>query len=76
MDADLKGSRKLSLYIPQEMLQEMEAQAIRLNRPLSWLVREAWRLARLRVSTFPDRPVLAEPEQHTHVESQQIAAAS
>lgn len=58
MDTGSKGSRKLSLYIPQEMLQEMEAEAKRLNRPLSWLVREAWRMARAKVQTFPDRPTL------------------
>ena len=62
MDSEPKVSRKLSLYIPQEMLEELEAQSVRLNRPLSWLVREAWRLARGKIATFPDRPKLPELE--------------
>ena len=63
MNADSKGCKKLSLYIPHELLQEMEAEAQRLNRPLSWLVREAWKKARPRIATFPDRPSLPEREE-------------
>jgi uncharacterized small protein (TIGR04563 family) len=69
MDAESKGCKKLSLYIPHELLEEMEAEARRLKRPLSWLMREAWKKARGRIATFPDRPTLPERE-----EPQQLAA--
>jgi uncharacterized small protein (TIGR04563 family) len=38
--------RKLSLYFPDAMLRELEEQARRLDRPISWLVERAWQIAR------------------------------
>jgi len=37
--------RKLSFYLPEYMLREMQEQADRLERPLSWLIHRAWRIA-------------------------------
>jgi uncharacterized small protein (TIGR04563 family) len=36
--------RKLSIYIPEFVLREMETEAKRLDRPLSWLIHRAWRI--------------------------------
>jgi len=41
-----KPGRKQSFYFPREMLDEMSAEAQRLDRPLSWVVQRAWRIAR------------------------------
>jgi uncharacterized small protein (TIGR04563 family) len=38
--------RKLTLYFPQEMLDEIERECKRLDRPFSWIVQRAWRIAR------------------------------
>jgi uncharacterized small protein (TIGR04563 family) len=53
--------RKQSLYFPAEMLSEMQSEANRLSRSLSWVVQRAWKVARkdIRVmpgSTTPERP--------------------
>jgi uncharacterized small protein (TIGR04563 family) len=38
------GKRKLSIYFPDFVLREMEAEAKRLDRPLSWLILRAWKI--------------------------------
>ena len=45
--------RKQSLYFPEHMLGEIKAEANRQDRSLSWIVQQAWRLARHRVHSFP-----------------------
>src|SRR5512140_2940765 len=37
--------RKQSLYFPDDMLNEIMQEAIRLDRSLSWVVQRAWRIA-------------------------------
>ncbi|MCB9553977.1 MAG: TIGR04563 family protein [Myxococcales bacterium] len=38
--------RKQSLYFPEDMLKEIQAEAARQDRSLSWIVQRAWRIAR------------------------------
>lgn len=45
--------RKQSLYFPSDMLQEMQAEADRLDRSLSWVVQRAWKLSRAQLNTLP-----------------------
>jgi uncharacterized small protein (TIGR04563 family) len=45
--------RKQSLYFPEEMLREIQAEAVRQDRSLSWIVQQAWRIARDEVRRFP-----------------------
>ena len=45
--------RKQSLYFPEQMLKEIQAEALRQDRSLSWIVQQAWRLSRDRVQKFP-----------------------
>jgi uncharacterized small protein (TIGR04563 family) len=45
--------RKQSLYFPEEMLLEIQREAARQDRSLSWIVQQAWKLARERVASIP-----------------------
>lgn len=45
--------RKQSLYFPEEMLKEIQEEATRQDRSLSWVVQQAWRLARSEIMRFP-----------------------
>ena len=60
---------KKNLYFPESMLDEMKREAERLDRSLSWVVIQAWRLARENIHDFPAYP-LYEPrpelEEGTH----------
>jgi uncharacterized small protein (TIGR04563 family) len=49
----MNDKRKQSLYFPEEMLQEIGHEALRQDRSLSWIVQQAWRLARDRVQHMP-----------------------
>lgn len=42
----MSGGVKQSLYFPQTMLEEMQKEAKRQDRSLSWIVQQAWRVAR------------------------------
>ena len=46
-------SRKQSLYFPEEMLKEIQNEANRQDRSLSWIVQQAWKIARERIKAFP-----------------------
>ncbi len=43
--------QKQSLYFPEDTLREIQKEAIRQDRSLSWIVQQAWRLARARITT-------------------------
>lgn len=45
--------RKQSLYFPVDMLDEMNRESSRQERPLSWLMQQAWKLAREQIASFP-----------------------
>jgi len=45
--------RKQSLYFPEEMLKEIQKEANRQDRSLSWIVQKAWRIARSEIAKFP-----------------------
>ncbi len=53
--ADVKRTdkRKQSLYFPEEMLKEIQLEANRQDRSLSWIVQQAWRIARNEIMRFP-----------------------
>jgi len=44
--------RKQSLYFPEDMLVEIGSEANRQDRSLSWIVQQAWRIARVEVRRF------------------------
>jgi uncharacterized small protein (TIGR04563 family) len=45
--------RKQSLYFPGRMLDEIQAEANRLDRSISWVVQRAWILAQPEVHRIP-----------------------
>ena len=45
--------RKQSLYFPEEMLREIQIEANRQDRSLSWIVQQAWKIARSEITKFP-----------------------
>lgn len=45
--------RKQSLYFPEDMLKEIQAEATRQDRSLSWIVQKAWKIARKEISKYP-----------------------
>jgi len=47
------SKRKQSLYFPVEMLEEMNLEAQRQERPLSWLMQQAWKIALPQITSYP-----------------------
>jgi uncharacterized small protein (TIGR04563 family) len=45
--------RKQSLYFPEDMLKEIQHEAGRLDRSLSWIVQQSLKLARNPIKEFP-----------------------
>jgi uncharacterized small protein (TIGR04563 family) len=51
--AETNDKRKQSLYFPEHMLQEIQQEATRQDRSLSWIMQQAWRIARARIGSIP-----------------------
>lgn len=49
----IADKRKQSLYFPEDMLNEIQAEATRQDRSLSWIIQQAWRISRNEVMRFP-----------------------
>jgi len=45
--------RKQSLYFPEDMLTEIQTEATRQDRSLSWIVQRAWKLSRKGIMEAP-----------------------
>ena len=45
--------RKQSLYFPEDMLKEIQSEAARQDRSLSWIVQKAWKIARIEIKKYP-----------------------
>ena len=45
--------RKQSLYFPEDMLLEIQHEAARQDRSLSWIVQKAWKIARGTIGKYP-----------------------
>jgi uncharacterized small protein (TIGR04563 family) len=45
--------RKQSLYFPEDMLKEIQHEAERLDRSLSWIVQQGWKVARNKLKEVP-----------------------
>jgi uncharacterized small protein (TIGR04563 family) len=53
--------RKQSLYFPDEMLRQIQEEAMRQDRSLSWIVQQAWRAAREQIARMPGMQDLGVP---------------
>jgi uncharacterized small protein (TIGR04563 family) len=65
MKMSISDKRKQSLYFPEEMLQEIGAEATRQDRSLSWIVQKAWKAARKDIMSIPsvsDGPIEREKD--------------
>lgn len=45
--------RKQSLYFPEEMLVEIQREALRQDRSISWIVQQAWKISRAEIKKMP-----------------------
>ena len=45
--------RKQTLYFPEDMLKEIQDEAARQDRSLSWIVQKAWKIARKEIMKYP-----------------------
>lgn len=45
--------RKQSVYFPVEMLDEIQQEALRQDRTVSWIVQRAWKIARDSIMDYP-----------------------
>jgi len=55
---------KQSLYFPVDMYHEVREEAARLDRSVSWVVVQAWRVARAKIKEMPG--VNDPPEKDDH----------
>ena len=63
--------RKQSLYFPEDMLEEIQREAVRQDRSISWIVQQSWKVARGDIrrmpsvndvlGNFPSGPAVAAP---------------
>lgn len=52
-DKKTTDKRKQSLYFPETMLKEIQEEATRQDRSLSWIVQKAWKIARQEIKKYP-----------------------
>jgi uncharacterized small protein (TIGR04563 family) len=52
-DVSKTDKRKQSLYFPETMLDEIQKEAQRLQRSMSWVVQRAWKHARKEIKGIP-----------------------
>ena len=52
-DVTKSDKRKQSLYFPETMLDEIQKEAARLQRSMSWVVQRAWKQARKEIKILP-----------------------
>jgi uncharacterized small protein (TIGR04563 family) len=52
-DPATSDKRKQSLYFPEQMLKEIQEEAARQDRSLSWIVQKAWKIARRDILKYP-----------------------
>ncbi len=60
-DSKTADKRKQSLYFPEDMLTDIKREALRQDRSLSWIVQQAWRIARDEIKKFPSINVESDP---------------
>lgn len=45
--------RKQSLYFPEDMIEEISREARRQDRTMSWIMQQAWKIARSEITKYP-----------------------
>ncbi|HEY6001580.1 MAG TPA: TIGR04563 family protein [Anaeromyxobacter sp.] len=67
--------RKQSLYFPDEMLREIQGEATRQDRSLSWIVQQAWKAARAQIAKIPGRDDFGPSERAKTTATAPVAAS-
>jgi uncharacterized small protein (TIGR04563 family) len=49
----MAAKKKLTLYFPEDMLDETRQEAERQDRSLSWIIQTAWKIARGEIQAYP-----------------------
>lgn len=49
----MSTKKKLTLYLPEELVDETKAEALRQDRSLSWILQMAWLMSRERIKDLP-----------------------
>ncbi len=49
----MAAKKKLTLYFPEDMLEETKAEAERQDRSISWIIQRAWMIAREQMQQYP-----------------------
>lgn len=49
----MAAKKKITLYIPEDLVSETKQEALRHDRSLSWIVEMAWRIARGQIQSMP-----------------------
>lgn len=49
----VSDKRKQSLYFPEQMLKEIQDEANRQDRSMSWIMQKAWKIASPDIKKFP-----------------------
>ncbi len=45
--------RKQSVYFPVDMLEEIQCEALRQDRTVSWIIQRSWKVAREEILSYP-----------------------
>jgi uncharacterized small protein (TIGR04563 family) len=52
----MSDKRKQSIYLPDDVLLDLRSEANRTDRSLSWLIQQAWKMARPNIADLPTIP--------------------
>jgi uncharacterized small protein (TIGR04563 family) len=52
----MSDKRKQSIYLPDDVLLDLRSEANRTDRSLSWLIQQAWKMARANIADLPTIP--------------------
>jgi uncharacterized small protein (TIGR04563 family) len=52
----MSDKRKQSIYLPEDVLLDLRSEANRTDRSLSWLIQQAWKMARANIGELPTIP--------------------
>lgn len=63
----LGPGRPQAVYFNHDMLAELEREAFRLDRPIAWLIRRAWGLAKDEIAKLPAPPAVDSDDEEDEV---------
>src|SRR3990170_3660344 len=67
--------RKQSLYFPEDMLKEIQDEATRQDRSLSWIGQKAWKISRKEIMKYPSVNEFPGAEDESDASAKTLGAA-